>query len=463
MHLAIALVASSTSYASSHREAPAISKDPAADLTDFYAFIDPGNANKAIFIMNVNPLEDPGGGPNFHSFDDKVRYEVRCDNEGDGLEDVILRFEFTTTYQYPDTFLYNVGDVANPANVNSSQTYTVRKIVDGVGSWIVPPTAPVSVAPNNVGFMSNPGTEYKPFNAGVGGSLTTSNIHVAGNYRFFAGPRQDGFYVDLERTFDLLNLGGGGNLNTLLGKNVHSIAMSVPVADLTKDGLAPTVNGQNNVIACWSTTSRHANRTYNTDGTQNATGPWVQISRLGNPLVNEGVIPVGQKDLFNASAPSGDGQFLESVIHPLLITYMNALLGVPDPGSYDDPAVPNTVVPQPARDDLVLVYLTGHPAVGNLPGGFALGGAIPGEPGKTFGAFEALRINLANPVSSFPNGRYVADDVVDTTLSALAGLLIPGNGTIVPDGVDSTGLHYLGNFPFMGDPWAGDSHPANHH
>jgi hypothetical protein len=459
MTLTLALLASSAD-ASSHREAPGIAKDPAADITDFYAFKDPNNVGKFVMIMNVNPLEAPGGGPNFHGFDDSVWYEMKCDNEGDGIEDVTFRFDFTTTYNYPGEFLYNLGGVATPGNVNHTQTYTVRRIDDGVQTILVNGADPGTVAPANVGVMSAAqGSEYNPMGS-TPGSITTDNIESRGLYRFFAGPRQEGFYVDLERTFDLLNLGGAGNTNTLLGANVHSIAIEVPVATMTKNGGIPSAAAQNQVIACWATTSRQRTRTFQANGDHTDAGPYVQISRLGNPLVNEAVIPVSLKDTFNGSQPSGDIQFLSYVTNPILPIYMDAILGVPNPVAYDDAAVPNAVVPQPARDDLVLAFLTGHPAVGNLPSGFALGGPIPGEAGKTFAAFEALRVNLTT-ASAFPNGRAVGDDVVDTALSAMAGLLI--NGATVPDGVSSAGLHYLTSFPWLGDPWAGDSHPVGYH
>jgi hypothetical protein len=317
------------------------------------------------------------------------------------------------------------------------------------------------VAPINVGVVSGGG--YTPMSTSVSGT-TASYIQTVGagnmQHKVFAGPRQEGFFVDLERTFDLLNLAGAGNTNTLLGANVHSIAIEIPAVSMTKDGTAPSAAAQNEVIACWSTTSRRRTRTHQANGDHSDTGQYVQIARLGNPLVNEVVLPVSQKDIFNGSQPSGDIQFLSWVANPILPIYMEAILGVPNPIAYDDAAVDNAVVPQPARDDLILAFLTGHPAVGNLPGGFALFGAIPGEPGKTFNAFEALRVNLTT-ASGFPNGRAVGDDVVDTALSAMAGLLI--NGATVPDGVTSAGLHYLTDFPFLGDPWAGDSHPVGYH
>ena len=443
-------LAALTAHASSHREAPGIALDPSADLTDFYAFVSPEDATKAVFILNVNPLANPGGGPNFHRFDDNVLYEIHIDNEGDGEQDITFRFKTTTTYQYPGEFLYNLGDISNPANINHTQTMRVTRIDDGALSSI---TTAVDVAPTNVGVMSDPGMGYTPY-ATTPGSITSANIYSDGTYRVFAGPRQEGFYVDLERTFDLLNLAHADNTNTLLGFNTSTIAIEVPLALLTRDGQDPDAALQNEGIAAWATTSRRTNRHLNDDGSQNFGLGWTQVARLGSPLVNEVVIPVQDKDRFNASHPRDDGQFLSYVTDPILPVYMEAILGVPNPGSHDEGLGIG------GREDLVLAFLTGHPAVGTMPGGYALGGAIPGEPNKVFGAFEALRLNLTLP-SGFPNGRLVGDDVVDTALSVMGGLLI--DGTTVPDGVDAAGLSYLSTFPFLGDPWTGDSHPQGFH
>lgn len=443
-------------HASSHREAPAIALDPSADLTDFYMFLSPADSSRVVLIFNVNPLEGPGGGPNFHRFDDNVLYAIHVDNEGDGLGDVEFQVRFHTTYPLgDDTFLYNLGSVASNANLSTLQTYDVVRIDDGVQTTLI---SGASVAPTNVGTQSTPVGAYQPESSSPG-SITAANIHAAGQYRFFAGPRQEGFYVDLEHTFDLLNLAGidEPNTNTLLGLNVHSFAIELPASLLTKDGHAPSHASQNAVIAAWATTSRRALTVRRATGVDTASrGEWVQVARLGNPLVNEAVLPINQKDIFNASLPQDDLQFLSWVQDPLLGAYMNAILGTSCPSAYD------AGLGIGGREDLILAFLTGHPALGNMPDGYALGGAIPGEGGKTFGAFEALRINLVGDGAGFwPDGRHVQDDVVDVALSAVCGLLIDGTG--ISDGVDATGLSYLSSFPFLGDPWAGDDHPAGFH
>ena len=445
--------------ASSHREAPAIALDPTADITHFYAFISPENPDNLVLIMNVIPAELPGGGPNFYRFDDNVLYSINIDNEGDGQEDIVFQVQFTTTYTNDafgyDTFLYNIGDVATSTNVYQQQTYDVVRVDDGVETTLL---SGGTVAPINVGTQSGY-AGYAP-ESSVPGAITTANIESSGSYRFFAGPRQEGFYVDLERTFDLLNLVGNdgtSNTNTLLGYNVHTIAIEVPLDEVTKDGAAPSHSAENAVIATWATTSRRAVQVRRAGGADPGyRGGWVQVGRLGNPLVNEAVIGVSMKDAFNGSHPSDDAQFLSYVTTSLLGTYMNVVLGTSCPSSDDEGLGIG------GREDLVLAFLTGHSALGTMPDSFSLGGAIPDESGKTFGAFEALRVNLAGDgFGQWPDGRNVEDDVVDTALSAVCGLLV--DGTVVSDGVDSSGLTYLDSFPFLGDPWAGDDHPAGYH
>jgi hypothetical protein len=447
----------SPANASSHREAPAIAKDPTADLTDFYMFLDPDDTEKIVFIVNTNPLELPGGGPNFHFFDDDVRYNINIDNTGDGVAHIVFRTTFSTTYNYPDTFLYNVGDIASPANLNMVQTYTIERIENGVTTTVATGT----VAPVNVGEASDPTMSYDPY------SSSPSSMDVAYTeyskhppFHSFAGPRQEGFYVDLERTFDLLNVNFTDNQNTLLGYNVHSIALEMPTMSVTKDHRMPDESRYNGVIAAWATTERQATRVLNGDGTSTGSGDWIQVARLGNPLVNEAVIAVQDKDLFNATevTSTSDYTFLPYVLDPLLIQYMNAILGVPVPSDADC----DKGLGIGGREDLVEAFLIGSHALGTQPKGFALGGAIPRSPGKYFAAFEALRINLiGHGFTGWPNGRNVGDDVVDVALSAEAGLLCTSGGSgFIADGVDATGLTYLTSFPFLGDPWIGDDHPV---
>lgn len=451
-----------TADASSHREAPAISRDPAADITDFYMFVSPEDSSKVVILMNVLPLQAPYSGPNFHNFDDDVMYSINIDNEGDGEEDIVFQFQTNTTYNIPETFLYNDGYYFNAPNtqidgiedINIAQTYTVTRLDDGVASEII---SGASVAPANVGDRSVVAGGYFPDDT-TPGSITTSHTYSSGSYRTFAGPRQEGFYVDLGRTFDLLGVGLGGNSNSLLGFNVHTIAIEVDAAMLTRDGAAPSAGAQNDVIAAWATTSRRAVTVRRANGSTEGRGPWVQVGRLGNPLVNEAVLPISEKDTFNASHPRDDLQFLSWVNTPLLPVYMNVVLGTYLPSDVEADIIPSLVdngADVGGREDLVLAFLTGFSGFGTAPGGYYFTGPIPGETGKNFSAFEALRLNIAgNGAGYWPDGRWVEDDVVDTALFALAGGVLGLSGA-VSDGVDSTGLSYLDTFPFLGDPWSG--------
>lgn len=470
----------SPAFASSHREAPAISMDPAADLTDFYMFVDPANSDRLVFLLNVLPLQAPYSGPNFHNFDDNVLYEINVDNEGDGFEDVTFQVRTETTFNIPETFLYNDGvlfgapdggvqGVDGIEDINIAQTYTLTRVDDGVATVI----GSGDVAPANVGARSMVVGGYDPA-SDAGGSITTSHVvstTVGGvGYDYFAGPRQETFFVDLAHTFDLLGVGVGPNSNSLLGYNVHTIAISVDKKSLTRDGADPSAAAKNDVIAAWATTSRRAVTIRRADTTTvKSRGEWVQVSRLGMPLVNEAVLPISEKDIFNASQPADDLQFLSWVIEPILPIYMNAVLGTPDADSIEadaDAAIDLSAVGLEdvlvGREDLAATFLTGFSMFCTMPQDYAFGGAIPGESGKTFSAFEAVRINLngcstwtANGLGDFPNGRSVSDDVVDVELTALAGFLVGSWGDLVSDGVGMDGLTPLTEFPYLGDPWPG--------
>ncbi len=478
MLIAILFAASPNVLASSHREAPAISRDPSADITDFYMFRNPNDSSKVVFIMNVLPLQAPYSGPNFHNFDDDVLYQIHIDNEGDGQEDISFQFQTSTTYNIPDTFLYNDGVAFGVGNggvqgvdgiedVNIAQTYTLTRVDDGQSTVI----GQGDVAPANVGPRSMIVGGYDPTDS-AGGIITTTHTYSATvggtNYSYFAGPRQEEFFVDLGRTFDLLGVGVATNSNSLYGFNVHSIAIEVDADSLTRDGQAPSSARQNEVIAAWSTTSRRALTVRRADASHKDRGEWVQVSRLGMPLVNEAVLPISEKDKFNASHPSDDLQFLSWVVEPLLPIYMNAVLGTPDANQLEadaDAAIDLTGIGLESalvgREDLAVTFLTGYSLFCTMPGGYSFGGAISGE-NKSFSAFEALRINLsgcaswtASGLGEFPNGRYLTDDVVDVELTALAGFLVGSYGSLVSDGVGNSGLTVLDDFPFMGDPWPG--------
>lgn len=433
--------------ASSHREAPLISQDPLADNTDVYAFVSPERADRVVLIANFIPLQFPSSGPNFWKFDDNVLYEVMVDNTGDAVEDVTYQFRFNTTIRNPNTFLYNTGVVTSldDPDLNVRQFMTVTKVAGprrtGSARAI---GANVPVMPANVGLTSMP--DYNGFGLGSG-VFTLEN-----GTRVFAGPRDEGFYVDLGATFDLLQprslvVGRGRPIDSLAGFNVHSIAIEVPIAELTRSGSRPSSAADPNAtIGVWSTASRQATTVRTAGGAQHA-GDWVQVSRLGNPLVNEVVIPVGVKDVFNGLEPTGDGAALSFVTQPIVPTLLEALFGVRGPAN--------------PRNDLVTIFLTGIPGLNQI--------------GTSPRPSEMLRLNTGIPpsarpsrlgvlggdVAGFPNGRRVGDDVVDIALQAMAGAtpLTPEFGrspnNILGDGVDQNDREYLSVFPFLTTPFPG--------
>src|SRR6185437_8893129 len=340
---------------SSHREAPAISKDPVADNTDTYAFVSPDDPGTVTIISNYLPLEAPFGGPNFFEFGDDVLYEIHIDNDADGRPDITYQFEFTTEDRNPDTFLYNTGPITaiDSPNWNRRQFYSVTR-VDRWRQRVL--ATQLACPPCNIGPSSTPNYE----------ALASQAVHgIAGGHTVFAGQRLEGFYVDLGAIFDLGDLRPLQNLhlasmvppapgvNDSHGFGVHSIALKIPISQLTKDGSVPTdVMSQKAVIGVWAAAKRRR-AVVREPGFAFEAGPWVQVSRLGNPLFNEVIVAMGDKDRWNAVPASEDKLFLHYVQHPELA----GLLPVLYPGAF-----PNLAGLKAARADLVAILLTGLPA-----------------------------------------------------------------------------------------------------
>jgi hypothetical protein len=421
------------SHASSHREAPLIASDPQADTTDVYAFVSPDDPNTVTLISSWIPFEDPQGGPNFYRFGDNVLYEFKIDNTGDGVEDITYQFRFTTQLKNPNTFLYNTGPILSldDANRNMFQTYTVTRIDNGRTTLTA---GPMLTMYDNVGPASAP--EY----GGHGSGIYAFN-DTGGTSAVFAGQTDDPFFLDL-RVFDLLygaNLSEAG-VDSLAGFNVHSLALRVPKAAL-RSAASP-------IIGVWATASRPTTTT-RAPGTETGTGAFVQVSRLGMPLVNEVVIPVGQKDKWNGSKPSDDGQFGSYVTDPEVPKLLQAIYKIPAPAA--------------PRNDLVSVFLTGVAGLNQPPG------VKPAE---------MLRLNtdivptanparlgvLAGDIAGFPNGRRLTDDVVDITLQAAVGVL-GGVKTSLGDGVNVNDVAFRRSFPYLapahsgGNPWKLNPNP----
>jgi hypothetical protein len=447
---------------SSHREAPAISKDPVADNTDTYAFVSPDDPGTVTIVANFLPLEGPFGGPNFFEFGDDVLYSIYVDNNGDGAPDVTYQFRFTTKVLNPNTFLYNTGRItALPSsNWNRQQSYSVKRITGGtttvLGSGLLCP-------PCNIGPASTP--NYA--------NLASQAIHsITGGRTVFAGQRLEGFYVDLGAIFDLgdlrpfekLHIYGMANspgVNATNAFGVHTIAIRVPKTDLTVGGINPTnPNSPKSVVGIWAAASRQKSLVRDAGGAVVESGGWVQVSRLGNPLFNEVIVPMGMKDYWNSVTPASDKSFLADVQHPELAS----LLGVLYPGVF-----PNLAKLTAARADLVAILLTG------LPSGIVSG--FQNYTGSTYA--DMLRLNMAIPpttknpnplgvvggdLAGFPNGRRVFDDVVTIELRAIAGLTYPlvnksykpdGAASLVTDGLTDADTKYLSSFPYLGTPQSG--------
>ena len=393
--------------ASSHREAPLISEDPSADLTDLYAFRSPDKPNTVTILANVVPGEDPAAGPNWYTFSPGARYNLKIDTNGDAREDVTYRFQFHTK-----TGPYFLGDTAQP--------FTVTRIAGGKSTVVARGTTP----PNDIGPRSTPNYH---------GLVTKSIVSFdGGRSQAFAGQRDDPFFGDVGAIFDLVairkgtgNLGGGKDF--FAGYGVHTFGVQIPLAEL---------KAKNATIGVWSSVDR---RKLTRRGTiTKNTGSWAQVDRLANPLVNEVVIPTGLKDRWNAMQPAQDASFKKYYETPILAAVINKLykLGAPETG----------------RDDLVAVLLTGVPKLNYTGPRLA----------------DLLRVNLGIPVThdpkrlgvlagdnqGWPNGRRLDDDVIDIAEQAVGGFL-KGKKLPLGDGVNRDDRQHLESFPYIADPQSG--------
>jgi uncharacterized protein DUF4331 len=457
-------VAVPLSIGSSHREAPLTSIDPTGDDTDVYAFTAPDAPHALTVVANWVPFEDPAGGPNFYKFDPKARYYVNIDNTGDGKPDVRYRFRFKDHLRNPNSFLYaapTVDSIDDPS-LNVYQTYDVDRLVYGKGGrWYAHEARAKKggkhkrakrhrkskrhgkyklrhsreiledafVAPNNVGPKTIPN-----YDAVANQAIT--NLPSGG--KVFAGQRDDPFFVDLGATFDAINIDmpgrGGKVVDDLAGYGVHSIVLQVPEEHVTKNGeRVDSDKDKNAVVGVWASTERKRVQVAGSKSDDDGRGDdWVQVSRLGNPLVNEVVIPLGLKDKFNSTEPADDAQYAKYVLEPELAKLFNALF--------------NLGVKETDRTDIVLALLQGVPDLNR-------------QTGKPV---DTLKLNLGtDPASNpnalgvlggdnagFPNGRRLTDDVVDIELRVVAGALI-GNNVALGDGPVANDKSFSGQFPYL--------------
>jgi hypothetical protein len=495
---------------SSHREAPEISKDPVADNTDVYAFVSPDRPDTVTIVANWLPFEGPSGGPNFYEFGDDVLYSIYIDNDGDAQPEIEYQFRFVSTLQNPDTFLYNTGPITSltDANWNARQLYSVTRIDAGPKSRSGRPAAdaqadPGPAFPPGPTFATVLGTNLPcpPCNIGPNSTPSYADLAAAaisslgtGEGVVFCGQRNDPFYVDLGAIFDLADLRpfqhlhlshmtNADGVDATKQLNIHTIAIQVPITRLTRDGSRPTdVASSTAVLGVWSGASRRKARVF--DDQKNdliESGPWVQVSRLGNPLFNEVIVHLGQKDDWNRGNPVDDGEYLPNVQHPELAHLLPVLY--PGDAGLMDPFKnlrQLTDVDQASRDDLVAILLTGLPP--GLPGL----GSFQNFTGST--PADMLRLNVAvrpaakpsnfgilgGDLAGFPNGRRVFDDIVAIELRAIAGATYPlVNPSYTPDAAagilsqwmtepaSSTSSRYLSTFPYVGTPYDGFHTPAS--
>jgi len=438
--------------AASHREAPLIAQQPAADITDVYAFRSWKNPANAVFIMNVIPAQEPGAGPNYFFFDPALVYEFHLDTNQDGkAEDIVYQVRFTTELRSPfdDLPLSFAGvdtvaglppairhlDGPGSEGLGLRQSYTVTRLVNGVPT----PVGGGFAVPSNMGPRTMP--DYEALAAeGV--------VALAGGGKAFAGQREETFYIDLGATFDTLNFRQAPILSPdqdaertrnpfgndmLSGFNVSSIALEVPISQLGGDPDA--------VIGVYASTSRVA-----------ATGELRPLARMGNPLVNELVIGTGMKDAWNMTDPDKEAKFLDFYLNSRVAALLNLAFG--------------TGFPTTGRTDLVQALLR-YP--GQKPGACTKAnpcsellrlnlGAMPTPPGQ-----QQRLGGLAGDGAGFPNGRRPNDDVTDIVLRVVAGALtgpVPALGDGVNFNVGAKGSHLTASgiyteFPYLPTPYDG--------
>jgi hypothetical protein len=443
-------VAVPLSIGSSHREAPRILKDPTADNTDVWAFTAPDAPGSLTVVSNWIPLADPAGGPNFYPLDENARYYVKIDNTGDGYEDVAYRWDFDTRFRNPNSFLYATPGVnsVNDPNLNLVQTYDLYKETYKnrrlVGSKRIANNAPV--VPDNVGPKTIPN-----FAQVESGGVTP----LRGGGKTIVTPADDAFFVDLGAVFDGINIdkpgrpniglgNQGGGKDDVAGYNTKSFVLQVPEREVTRDGRqVADMKADNAAIGVWSTTERRRGSVLGSQATGRKQGSrsgkqWVQVSRLGNPLINEVIVPIGKKDKFNATSPADDRKnFGQFALNPEPARVLNALFGLG--------------IQETNRTDIVQALLTGVPGLTQI--------------GRNPAAADTLKLNLgvqpaANPnrfgvlagdLAGFPNGRRLTDDVVDIELRVIAGaLLSPAKNIPLGDGVDQNDKPLRSQFPYVG-------------
>jgi len=437
--LAAGSLAATGVLGSSHREAPKILADPTADNTDVYAFTAPDAPHSLTVVANWIPLEEPAGGPYFGKLDPRARYYVKIDNTGDGRADVAYRWKFKQKFLKPDSFL-DQGNFVQSYDLYK-ETYKGKKEHSHKIASNVP------VAPANAGPKTTP--NYAATQAATIRGLS-------GGGKTFVGPSDDPFFVDLGAVFDGINIdkpgrpniglgNQGGGKDDVAGYNTHSFVLQVPESEVTRDGKSVSdAKAGNAAVGVWATTERRRVSVLR-HGKRHGSR-WVQVSRLGNPLINEVIIPIGQKDKFNRTSPADDlKNFGKYALNPEPARLLNALfkLGVKESN----------------RTDIVQALLTGVPGLTQIGSHPAPADTLKLNLGVAPSASPSRFGVLANDLAGFPNGRRLADDVTDIELRVIAGALLKPSegGKQIPlgDGVDQNDHAFRSSFPYVALPTDG--------
>jgi hypothetical protein len=456
--VALFMLAPAGLFASSHREAPISALDHSEDVTDWYAFVSYDHPDRVTMILNVDGLLEPANGPNYFPFDPNVLYEMKVDNNHDGVEDITFQFRFKTDIRQPGIFTGYVGGIAGippitslsgpgAAGLNLRQTYSVTMVKNGVCTDLSHGQTLYAV-PSNVGPLTMPNYQHL---------FEQGDYDLGDGVRVFAGTVDDPFYIDLGATFDSLNfrMAAGGLLpaasdaddghnyapDAVAGFNVNSIVLEVPITMLTVDGQLHPAGDKNAVIGTYGATSRRRFTVHRKTGAVDSGGEWIQVNREGNSLINELIIGTGFKDRFSVDDPSNDKQFANFFLDPLLAHLFAATLHIPVP-------------PAPRTDLLPLVqYMApicpgcGPKNAGPIADLLRLNTGIPPTP---VGSQKRLGF-LAGDLAGFPQGRRPIDDVVDIASRAVAGILADPNkfGARVGDGVNINEDGYGTTFPYV--------------
>jgi len=475
---AVALAAA-PALAASHREAPAMTLDPGADISDVYAFVSYDAANlarapqdrKVTLILNVVPSQEPSSGPNYFAFDDSVLYEIKIDNDRDGVDDLRYEFRFKTETVTPGQFIATVGPVthlegAGSEGVSRKQRYTVTEVRDcPIGRAGCVTRTPLFDGQALSAVLSNIGPRTTPSYEELAAEGTYADATTGA--RVFAGQRAETFAIDLGAVFDTINLrtetGAGRPLpvqspaedaadgtnafgiNAFSGFNVNTIALELPIKRLTRDGSA--AGAGNGTIGIYAATSRRRVGVA-LPSRSVAGGPFVQVSRMGNPLVNELIIPIGLKDRWNQTAPEDEAQFLRYYRELAVAQALQLVSGVP--------------VPAGPREDVaqLLTKYAGqdpNPSVGPFSELLRLDMTVPPTPPaqiKRLGPLAHDASGNATPdPAGFPNGRRPNDDVTDLVVRVAGGANYIAN--YVGDGVGLNEKGITPDFPFLPTPFDG--------